>query len=137
MTTEEKLLELHKKFARKDKGYWCIILNWWRQYIIWHDYSLSWNRTKLMTMRFCDNCPTTEYFNIDEVVGHPLILSDILNYLLNNDYAVVVRKNHILIESMVLYKEIEWDMIEWDISKPYLKDQSTEVINAVYNLLTQ
>lgn len=98
---------------------------------------------------FCKN-ESDEYLrrrNEVEILGHDILLSDVLEWLrlFNNDYCLwdgmllklVGASNYYAEFETINEKTFDENTIKLDLSKPYLKDQSEELINFLYNLIEQ
>jgi len=165
MTTEEKLLQLHKLYARKDLTMGCKICipKYWevswekerqpRYWVLWQmrkwnsEYPSSWwvfwedTWTYAVTL-FSDyllNQRVWEWNTWDkkyEIIWHELTLTDVLKALSDNNKPYDFKLEN---SKLKIYKN-GFELIEWswfiNLSKPYLKDQDTEVIDTIFNLLT-
>lgn len=71
------------------------------------------------------------------IIGHDILLSDVLEWLQQKTGADVYFTNETFELSIRYHNGIDVSRkyIKWDLSKPYLKDQSEELIGFLYNLI--
>ncbi|MRM93753.1 hypothetical protein D1Z98_01850 [Riemerella anatipestifer] len=76
-----------------------------------------------------NNCFSFDFFKSRfEVIGKDPMLTDVLEWLGTELYTVFTY-------GLEVYGSDEVYMFTWDLSKPYLKDQSEEVIDFLYNFI--
>lgn len=75
-----------------------------------------------------------------EIVGYEIMLNDVLEWIKFNAFNVEFQENgdFNLYRELKLSKSIErYNFVNWDLSKPLLKDQLEELIKFLYNLIKQ
>ncbi len=84
-------------------------------------------------------CPNERYItvinkNYIKIIGKEPMLNDVMEWFREKDLGIIVINDtgDVLVESS---KKLNLSMFHWDLSKPYLKDQSEELINFLYELL--
>lgn len=74
-----------------------------------------------------------------KVIGHDILLNDVLEWFKNLNHETIIvsqiTAHGILIgtENTDTLRAVQFP--KWDLSKPYLKDQSEELIEFLYNLI--
>lgn len=83
-------------------------------------------------------------FELDEntfkIIGHDIMLNDVLEWIKFNAFNVEFQENgdFNLHRELKLSKSIErYNFVNWDLSKPLLKDQVEELIKFLYALIKQ
>lgn len=78
--------------------------------------------------------------NTFQIIGHDIMLNDVLEWLDDN------KKDYGFNGEGYFYKEKRneglagkelYNFVQWDLSKPYLKDQSEELIKFLYNIIKE
>lgn len=81
-----------------------------------------------------------------KMFGKELMLNNVLEWLnsfntgLNNTFDVELNTAYIsdgYKKTLLIEKNYNQGDTDWDLSKPYLKDQNEDVINFLYNLINQ
>ena len=109
LTREEKIDAIYKKIANKDLDFWCKI-------------KLKTGETDTITWKPIWPWITCLFFrqirldNIEEIIGHPIMIGDIMEYFYGS-----VRFS-------------EWGKCWRKLTKP-LEEQSDGCINFIYNLI--
>lgn len=116
-----------------------------KDYTSYHLYDKDYNRPTVFI---------TDFFVIDPndytaftILGHDILLSDVLEWLrlFNNDYCLwdgmflkpVGASNYYAEFETINGESFDKNTIKLDLSKPYLKDQSEELIDFLYNLIKE
>lgn len=105
------------------------------------------NSSKKRTTLYCSDLSTqykqsstfTYNSNYYEIVGHEPMLNDVLAWLINFDYKYfedTVYLSHTLGQCGFTSESISF-YYPWNLEKPYLKEQSEELINFLYSLIKQ
>ncbi|WP_392448006.1 hypothetical protein ACF3OB_01210 [Capnocytophaga canis] len=72
-----------------------------------------------------------------DVIGHDIMLNDVLEWsLMNKIFNIELIHKTLRMKPFKNLLHLN-DYGRWDLSKPYLKDQSEELINFLYNLIKQ
>lgn len=108
---------------RKDKSFWCEIFGYpnngkdWRVKMIW-DWCMTSNNSYWSNSDEIDfNHKRDEYE--DEIIWHPPVLSDCIKAHMMGDYTLKYNPR--------ISEECQYLFDEWELSKPYLSQQSEEL----------
>lgn len=72
------------------------------------------------------------------IIGHDIMLNDVLEWIKFNAFSVEFQENgdFNLYRELKLSKSIErYGFVNWNLSAPYIKEQSEELIKFLYNLI--
>lgn len=78
---KEQITKLLDELADKSLTFGCVVECGGTEHVIGGGYHLD-GRT-LHTERFCDSCPPAQYFPITRVIGHDLLLGNVLAKIAN------------------------------------------------------
>lgn len=70
------------------------------------------------------------------IIGHEIIINDVLEWLAKYDFYCITSNGNLMkpVDGGKYYYEFEFTEIKVNLSSPYLKDQSEEMIIFLYNL---
>jgi len=135
-----KELQLCKNIGRKDLSFGCVIKittnpseEYNKEYILLSIVSIwAWDIT-IYTVWDKENNRTLQFRKIDEIISHPLLLTDVLNGLSDKWF----RYNVFNLEYKTWFNI--WDnwadeILEVNLSKPLFSDQSEEFKEAIFLL---
>lgn len=155
MTTIDKatmITKIYEAMARKDLSFWCLI----KQHphikkttiYLWdekNDDSCMWSRFFYVYDKYeeypywespstySDDFRWSNKNNKFEIIGHPVLLSDVLNYIDDNEKWQDDKSKH---WDILLWNSLyETGKYSWNYSKPTIDDQITDCIEYIYNLI--
>ncbi len=164
MDRQQKIDVLQKELSRKDLDTWCLVKTMFTEdrelYIEEHrsepiaiikqkcykfnskedDKEDDQEETRIFCIDYMQECWRLEDYEAFEIIWHPVILSDVLVWL-DKIWCFWIFKttNHTL--EIIVWKDWELNseyiktIILWrDLTKPYLSEQSDEVINGLYEV---
>lgn len=135
MTREEKIEAIYKEMANKEKTMWCKYLVYkknepdeiveaieeWVNFTLFfgeNDYAMSPSEVDYY-----------EYYNIKEVIGHPVMIGDVLNWI---DKKMGVSNCE---DEEFVVEETNISVLLWREYLNPIEDQSDECVDYVYNLI--
>jgi hypothetical protein len=125
------IAKIYEAMARKDLSFGCRIHNWRNWIIIWKDYDENWETWRYRIIDDWENVYTT--INPLTIIGHPVLLSDVLNYIDDNEKWQDDKSKH---WDILLWNSLyETGKYSWNMSIPTINNQSIDCIEYIYNLI--